>query len=210
MVNWNPSFPPTSVAVEASLPDRTGMLGGSPYADPREVEHPLTPIGTLDVSKFAWIQPRLMHPAYELWGGEYVVATLRYRDLSRRHALAASADGVWHLEESPVKGEVFRVEMAGRPVAVFQRGAMNDGSLVIRSERHFPWVRRKIWDQTFAFLDPRGAEYLRFEGAGSGSDRTLLVISPTALLDPDVTLLAAAGKYLTLSATSTSSRSRSK
>lgn len=184
--------------MEASLPDPSGRLGGSPYANPREVEHPLTPLGSLKVSKFAWIQPRLMHPAYEMWGGESVVATIRYRDLSKREALAASTEGVWNLTESPSRNEVLRAEAAGRAVAVFQREPMSDGALVIRAKRRFPWVRRSIWGMSYAFVDADGAEVMRFEAAGEGSDRTLLVIAPSALADPDVTLMAVVGKYLTL------------
>ena len=185
--------------MEASLPDRTGNLGLSPYADPREVEHPLTPLNELGVLRLAWVQPRLMHPAYELWGGDRVAATLRFRDLNRREALAASADFVWLLQESPREGEQFTVHARSEPVAAFRTDEAGQGALFLSDDRMFVWVRPPFRGRTFAFIDADGNDYLRFEDPANGAGRIMLSLSRPAALDPECCLLAVAGMYLSLS-----------
>ena len=169
--------------------------------DPREVEHPLTPLGDLDVVRLAWIQPQMMHPAYELWGGEKVVATLRFRDINRRTALAASTDAVYTLTGSAAEAEDFTMEAGGGVIAEYRRGLHKDGALFIGEEQAFAWIPRSHWDRVFAFADQRGQEVMRFEAAASDSCRTMITIEPSVCANPNATLLAIAGQYLILGAT---------
>ena len=189
---------PRRSALEASLPDPSGSLGSSPYADPSEIEHPLTPLSQIAASRLAWVQPRLMHPAYELWGRESVAATLRFRDLSRREALAASADGIWNFTEASTEETGVLISAPGGPVGQVRVTPRGDGALLLRNERTLRWNQLALWQCTFAFVDEAGNELVRFETGDDGSSRTMVAFSPVAVLDADAPLLAITGKYLTL------------
>lgn len=184
--------------MEASLPDPSNRLT-SPYADPREIDHPLTPLADIGASVLVWVQPRLMHPAYELWSGEHVVATLRYRDLSGREAVAASAHGLWLFREGARPSESISVSAAHKPFAVFRKSASAEGLLLLGEAHTFPWVRRSLVDNRFAFVNDRGDTVVEFRDEPDEASSSRVVIAENAVDDTSATLLAVVGKYLLLS-----------
>lgn len=185
------------IELEISLPDPSGGLGASPYAAPREVEHPLTPLREVGLSHMAWIQPRLMHPAYELWSGERVVATIRFRDLRGREGLAAAADGVWTIHRTQSGGTLFTVHRPRVLIGAFQRVEGNRLVFTLGERRVFEWRPTAIRGDAFAFFDT-DRPFMEFRSDRERKGQWLITLVPTTAADPDATLVAIAGKLVTL------------
>jgi len=184
--------------VETSRPGPTGAFGSPPYAGPREVEYPLVPLRSVETNVLVWIQPRLMHPAYELWAGERVVATLRFKDLARRRGLAAGSDGVWTIDDDARVDEVLVVRSGTEPETIFHPGPSVGGLLIVREERQFLWEACDLWQREWVFLDERKHPVLWFEPDMRRLGHSRVRFGPGFLGDPDSPLLAIMGKYLTL------------
>ncbi|HEX7070398.1 MAG TPA: hypothetical protein VF190_06320 [Rhodothermales bacterium] len=144
-----------------------------------------------------------MHPAYELWGNESVVATLRFRDLQRREALAASANGIWMVSASEREEGAVHFDSPGGSIAEYRLAPQGAGSLLLRGSRPLVWLRKSLWTSLFSFVDIAGNEFMRFEVAADRSGKTIVILSDAAVTDPDAALVAVAGHYLTLGTTPT-------
>lgn len=90
----------------------------SDFVAPREVEHPVLPLTEASARPLMWVQPQPMRPAYELWAGESVVATLRYRGLQRREALGCAAEGIWTIQADELEPTI-HISTVGRDVGRF-------------------------------------------------------------------------------------------
>lgn len=136
----------------------TSRPAGPDFIAPRELEHPILPLADAPARPLVWVQPMPMRPAYELWAGETVVATLRYRGLERREALGCAAEGVWTLEADPLEPTV-RITARGRDVGHFDTARR---VLRLGGGERFVWCEPAENGGSAVFRAPGGAPVATF------------------------------------------------
>lgn len=178
------------------------------YYAPRELEHPLQTIRAVEARTLVWIQPQPLCPAYELWAGEEVVATLRYRSTFQSGALGAAADGVWKIEEVAGASGV-RLYQGERIAGTFLHRDAYNGLLSLEDGRTFLWVRRGVLQHDWAFMTDAGQVLLHFTSEAALQARSRIRLLGGAREESAVSLLALLGQYLMLRSSSRSSEGRS-
>lgn len=169
------------------------------FQAPRELEHPLLPIDEVETDTLVWIQPQLMRPAYELWGGEQVVATLRYKSLLRPEALAAAADGLWLFDQTGVAPPRVRIRQGERIVGTYVQTEDDGGRLMLQSGQTYRWLQLGMWNRTWCFANEAGTPLLYFGSEAGLTARVRIVHADAVRPMPHRSLLALLGKYLMLS-----------
>lgn len=148
------------------------------------------PLSAVDVGTLVWVQPMPMRPAYELWAGESVVATLRYRGLQRREALACAAEGVWTFDVEDPEPTI-HLHQRDRRVGAFSPEA---GRLRLESGETFLW-RPPAPGRAAAFSLRDGRTLVTFASELSQQARLRVDVAAGAELHERITLLALLGCY---------------
>lgn len=151
------------------------------------------PLSEASARPLVWVQPMPMRPAYELWAGETVVATLRYRGLQRREALGCAAEGVWTLDADDVEA-VVSLRAHDRAAGRFDVEA---GVLRLTDGDAYRW-RPAAGPTPAAFTTLAGAPVVLFTSELAGQARLRVDVAEEGAAH--VTLLAVVGCYHLLAA----------
>lgn len=139
-----------------------------------------------------------MHPAYELWAGEQVIATLRFKDLATRCGLAASSDALWTIDDAGRADGSLVVQSGSAAHAVFHPESQSRGILIVGDERFFVWEQSDLWQREWTFFDEQRKPLMWFEPELQGHGQIRVRVGDELLQNPDSPLLAVMGKYLSL------------
>lgn len=168
------------------------------FVPPRELEHPLFPITETGTKIMMWTQEQPMRPAYELWAGEFVVATLRYRGIAKDGALGASTDGLWSIVESPGASNTISILERGQVYGTLRTSGGLTDTLVLSNKRKFHWVLRDLWRKDRAFVDHKGQILLVCKPESGQKARTRVLLSPGAMHCSELSFLTIVAQYMML------------
>jgi hypothetical protein len=183
--------------MEAAISYIQSPLPLDQFHAPRELEHPLFSLTDVSAETLVWIQPQWMRPAYELWAGDRVVATLRFRSLYRSQALAASAEGLWTFERDNLSDSTV-IRQGQKLVATLEEQDAISSVLKHVNGSAYVWVRDGIFGKRWAFVNVIGKPVLYFAPETSPQARLRVEVSPDAIRLPQLTFLALLGKYIML------------
>ncbi len=169
------------------------------YVAPRELEHGLTPLSATNARKLVWLQPSILRPAYELWAGECVVGTLRYRGMTQREALGAAADGLWRFEEQEESGQGILIYERGKLVGRVRRETASHEVIILHESFVFHAAPLSLVGGACSVTDVQGVELLRGAPQAEGLPRTELAVRKAARKMPLLSLLLLTCEYLQLS-----------
>ncbi|GEM_PF-3115529 len=164
---------------------------------PRELEHPLFSFDDVSAETLVWIQPQWMRPAYELWAGVRVIATLRFKSLCCSTALAASAEGLWTFERDVLQDTV-EIRQHGKSIAMLQERDAISYTLEYANGGTCTWMREGMFGHRWAFIDATDTPLLYFMPETSPQARLRVQVPPDAVRLPQLTFLALLGNYLML------------
>ncbi|HET6569830.1 MAG TPA: hypothetical protein VFG50_17830 [Rhodothermales bacterium] len=186
--------------MEGALSYAFGAHAPDEFHAPRELEHPLVPLAEARAGVLVWIQPHWMRPAYELWAGDRVVATLRFKGLTCSDALAASAEGLWSFRREKID-ETVTIRQLGKEYAVLQERDAISSVLECANGSAYVWVREGLWSPRWRFVSILGKPILHFEPHASPLARLRVKLAAETAHTPRTTFLALLGNYLMLART---------
>src|SRR5437660_6157086 len=99
----------------------------------------MIPIREADTAEFYWVHPHLLKRQYELYGGNELLATLRWQNPLGSLATAAAADGSWTFQRESFfqKHVVVRLAGSGEEVARLKRNPGGSGLLIFNDARRY-------------------------------------------------------------------------
>lgn len=152
----------------------------------------MIPIREADTAELYWVHPHLMKRQYELYGGSELLATLRWENLLGSLATAAAADGSWTFQRASFfqKHVVARLAASGEEVAQLKRNPGGSGVLLFNDARQYKWANTSFWRNEWVWRTNKDIPLIYFKKAKE------LELSPLALSQPVLSLLAVLGWYL--------------
>lgn len=150
--------------------------------------------------ELVWTQPRARTPAYELYAGEDLVATLHWRGSL---AEACTAGCQWTFERGGLWHPHVTVRAAGSDadLATFTARWTGTGTLECGGGRCFQWRAQDVWHTHWAWQDAEGTTLMRIGAQakseqGGRASKGLVELTPAAVGLTELPLLVLLGWYL--------------
>lgn len=163
----------------------------------------MQPIGETGSHEFLWRQPRRRASTYDLYAGEYLVATLSWQRGSRAEARTAS--GQWTFERTGFWHARVRVRGPSPDASciTFTPRWTGAGNLECAGERRFRWTPANFWQTQWVWQAADGTLLMRIRRNpkithGGHTAKALVELMPAADDLPELPLLILLGWYLVL------------
>ena len=152
----------------------------------------MIPIREADTEQLYWVHPHLVKRQYELYGGDDLLATLRWANPLSSLATATAADGAWTFKRESFlrKHVIICLASSGEEVARLKRNPGGSGLLLFKDERKYKWANTSFWRNEWVWRTDKDIPLIYFKKAKE------LELSPVALAQPVLSLLTMLGWYL--------------
>jgi len=148
-----------------------------------------------------WTQPHAMKMEYELWAGDMVAATLRFRSSFGSFATAASADGSWTFKRVGFwqTKVTIRASETEADLAVFKNNTWSGGgTLELPDGRKYP-ANSNFWSTQYEFTTEMGDALIHYRKIGGFLHMSSVTkIYPLAKDIPETPWMVCLGWYLTV------------
>jgi hypothetical protein len=148
-------------------------------------------------SELLWVQPSMMHQAFELRAGDEVVATLAFQRSSLATAQTAEQswtfkrEGFWHPHVTA------RVADSDQNLAVFRPHWMGGGTLDLGDAGQLRFGAANFWHTQWDWQTSQGKSLVHFKSQhGFLKSGAQVEIEPDEATNPDLPLLVVLGWYL--------------
>ena len=147
-----------------------------------------------------WVESRTVRRQDELRIGDRLIATLRWHGWASTFAEGQARAGSWTFERPRLLSREVQVHVAGvegPPVAVFQPGWTEEGTLSFSDGRTMRWQCRDFWQTDWAFVDAADRAVMHFrDTSGFLHERTAAWTYRAGLSEADRAMLLILGRYL--------------
>jgi hypothetical protein len=163
----------------------------------------MQPIPTTGTQELVWTQPRAGTPAYELYAGGNLVATLHWQRGSLAEARAAGCH--WTFKRVGFWRPRVTVRLAGSDanLATFTAHWTGTGTLECEGEHRFVWSAENVWHTVWAWQNTDESPLMRIDGRpkteqGGRASKGLVELTPAAGTLIELPLLVLLGWYLVI------------
>jgi hypothetical protein len=154
-----------------------------------------------------WVQPKVMHPQYELRAREQVCATMVIPKWYQPLAQAESVDGQWTFERVGSLNPRVLIRRAGEgtKLGMYVYTQRGEGRLELASGAQYRWKSTNLWATQFNWLQPNDQPLIHYRLGVQDNQlsdwfkiQSRVQISPEAAQLPELYLLVLLGWYLML------------